>query len=124
MRSHLQISRTHVLPVVFRARRREAKLCDALPLLKEWLPTQVERIHRITPANIKPGTLETPQLLRNATRKFTVWFEPTAANFALLTPRSSTKPQTVDGADQVDDLHFDTFSPTAQTLYIMAEMDE
>lgn len=146
-RSHLQISRTHVLPVLFKSRvlprahntppqnpppafpDTEVKLSDGLFLLKEWISNHIDRIFRQTSANIKPGTLETPDILKSNKHQFTVWLEPTAATFALLTPSRSSPSATTTSSTSTSSkapvshgLQLDSFHPTPQTLYVTGEL--
>lgn len=162
-RRHLQISQSHVIPVIFKSRSRgctskakmprsdiavqgappafpetEVHLSDSMPLLKQWLKQHIDRVYRLTPANLKPGTLETPDVLRDGIHRFTVWLEPSAATFALFTSRerctsTTSSAQRVsnngDGKDDDegghdDDPGFHSFTPTPQTLHIIAEMDD
>lgn len=148
-RTHLQISHTHVVPVLFKSRAHvsfeyassvppafpvtEVKLSDAMPLLKQWLLVHLDRLYRLTPANLRPGSLETPDLLRDGTRMFTVWLEPTAATYAVLKSRpsdsnsadsSSKKARRVKTTDSTESVLFNGFTPTPQTLHVTAELDE
>lgn len=114
-RTHLQISQSQVLPVIFRSKRvsnpttslmsqsgpaanhhtpsafppTELQFSDSLPVLQQWLLDHIERIYRIGSMNTKPGALETAQVLIESNRRFTVWFEPTHAYYSLLHPRES-----------------------------------
>lgn len=146
-RSHLQISHSHVLPVVFKSRSRgasqqetpvppafpetEVSLSDAMPFLKQWILDHVDRLYRLAPANHRPGTLETPDLLSDGYRRFTVWLEPTAATYALLTSSTSgpsdppkKKMRLERKTEASKSLSFNAFTPTPQTLYVIAELDE
>lgn len=143
-RSHLKVSETEVLPVLFKSRKlctssaqevkpvplsfpeTDVELSDALPCLKEWLLEHIERLHRVGTMNSKPGALETPQVLQDGRHRFTVWFEPTAATFAVLTPNkifSDNVKKEVDGKEEEtggkDD--FNSLSPTSQTLHVIGE---
>lgn len=134
-RSHLQISRNNVIPLIFKCRKSpslnpqpmdmqtppaypetEVQVSDALPVVKDWLLEHIDRVYRVTPANLKPGCLETPDLLRCGSFRFTIWLEPTAAMFALLTPNKSDGTPAPFGP-------FDAFTPTPQTLHVTAELD-
>lgn len=80
--------------------------------------------------NIKPGALETPDVLRSGNYRFTVWFEQTAANFALLNVSERTEGNSASAnraAERSCDEHsevYNVFSPTPQTLHIVGEVDE
>lgn len=136
-RSHLQVSHSEVLPVVFKARKAtpniseqsdspvprafpitEVGLSESLPVVREWLAERLERMYRVGTVNVKPGSLETPDVLRNRTYRFTVWFEPTAATFALMT--SAQVSGDTDKGETFEKL--DGFTPTPQTLFIVGEL--
>lgn len=95
-------------------------MSDALPLIKDWLHEHMDRVYRLTPANLKPGTLETPDVLRSAQFRFTLWLEPTSATFALLSP--SKDPLSISTIAH-EGAKFSSFSPTPQTLHITAELN-
>lgn len=137
-RSHLQVSRSEVLPVVFKARKAtsnafkqpngpvprafpitEVELSESLPVIREWLAERLERMYRVGTVNVKPGSLETPDVLRNRTYRFTVWFEPTAATFALMTSAQVSDDTTKGDTSE----KLDGFTPTPQTLHIVGELD-
>lgn len=147
-RSHLQISENNVLPVVFRSRkssvrplkdrinkvppafaRTEVELSDSFELLLNWLAEHIERLYRVGAMNSKPGALETPDILRTGNKMFTVWLEPTAATYALLLPsehvvaRSKSNSDCSTEEDKGQKGDFNHFSPTPQTLHIVAELD-
>lgn len=115
-RTHLQVSQSQVLPVVFRSKKlsnptaalesdsgpeahlrtpprafpqTEVQFSASLPVLQQWLLDHIERIYRVGSMNTKPGALETAQVLSASNRRFTVWFEPTQAYYSLLHPRAS-----------------------------------
>lgn len=137
-RSHLQVSYSEVLPVIFKARKTtsstsgqsgspvprafpatEVELFESLPVVREWLAERLERMYRVGTVNVKPGSLETPDVLRNRRYRFTVWFEPTAATFALVTPAQG--PEEDEKSDKPDSV--DGLVPTPQTLHIVGELD-
>lgn len=128
-RSHLQVSRTHVLPVLLRERRADAgsdagagaTLARAAPLIKEWLRDRLDRVFRLTHANAKPGSLETPHVLRDvpAGLRLTLALQPTAVAYAVLAGVAA------DGSAADGDAHqLEAFSPTPQTLVVTVEPDE
>ena len=145
-RSHFQVSHKHVLPVIFRAKKRSrtqskassssippafaetrVQLSDSITLVKAWIIEHADRMYRERPMNLKPGSLETPDILRDGKHTFTVWFEPTAATFALVTPSNGDKEDVIENDDNDsndDKMRFDAFLPTPQALQIVAEVDE
>lgn len=146
--THFQISRSHVLPVLFKSRAlpvppsqppqnppaafpsTEVDIVDAIPLIKDWILSHLDRIYRQTPANLKPGTLETPHVLNNQSSQFTVWLEPTPPALSLLAPtlstlNNNTAPRSNPSASPTPldrPIRFDSFRTTPQTLHITAEL--
>lgn len=145
-RSHLQVSKTEVLPIIFKSRmassnpsskgtcpmphafpRTEVYLSDSLIVVREWLEEHLERMYRVGFVNMKPGSLETPDVLRSNKHRFTVWFEPTSAAFAVVTPQCSEQ-RNENGArveilDTENVASYSDFVPTPQTLHIVGELD-
>lgn len=140
-RSHFRISEKEVLPVVFKARRcrhsnplsgpssvpqafpsTKVGLSDALPVIKGWLIEHAQKIYRVGTMNAKAGSLETPHVLRKGSLRFTVWFEPTAANFTLMIPREKRKP--LPGTTEDSTPTFYGYEATPQTLHVVGELDE
>lgn len=149
-RTHLQISHTHVLPLLFKSRAlpispeaplrnpppafpdAEVDLSHGMHLIKDWILNHLDRIYRHTPANLKPGTLETPNILKSSTHQFTVWLEPTAAALSLLAPHSNKSLPSSSNKPRSSGNHppplsdasssFDSFRPTPQTLHVTAEL--
>ena len=141
-RSYLQISRSQVLPVVFKSEKTEAtlsqksgssvppsfppssmQLSDALDVIKEWLLPRLERLHRRESMNLKRGALETPDVIKNGKYMITIWLEPTAASYAVLSPTASFAHE--DQGNQPDnEKRFDGYEPTAQTLHVVGELVE
>lgn len=72
--------------------------------------------------NVKPGALETPDVLRHGSFMFTVWFEPTAAFFSVLhaSGQYSSSGQAENDTEGGNDT-YNGMSPTSQTLVIVAE---
>lgn len=142
-RSHLQVSKTQVLPVVYKSRNSpnpkgangpaprafpatEVHLSDALVVIRDWLVGNMEKMYRVGAMNVKPGSLETPDVLQTGTHRFTVWFEPTAATFALMVPDMSGSPVTsASGSKGNDDggQGYEGYVPTPQTLHVVGELD-
>lgn len=168
--THLQISASHVLPVVFKSRLVQQKkppidnddeiighggnetrqrhvvgvapppqvtVPQAMPLLKSWLVSHMPQVHAMHQANLKPGSLQTPDVLRSGSLRLTVWLQPTSASYVVGhnnnnigegddehregNSRSNGKEDEETGAV---DLKFSLFKPSAQTLFVTAEKDE
>lgn len=137
-RTHLQVSKTEVLPVIFKSRKApstasngdigpvprafpESEVCfsDSMTVVQEWLEEHLERMYRVGFMNMKPGSLETPDVLRSSKHRFTVWFEPTSASFAVLTPQQKGR-----GNETAEDaLKYSSLVPTPQTLHIVGELE-
>lgn len=161
--THLQISASHVLPVVFKSRvvieqkphnivdedkdkigrghavavpQTQVTVIQAMPLLKSWLVSHMVQVHAVQHANLKPGSLQTPDVVRSGPIRLTVWLQPTSASYvvghdkynnsALGNEQHRDESNGNNGNDQVGaiDLKFSLFKPTAQTLYVTAEKDE
>lgn len=145
--TYLQISHTHVLPILFKSRaltfvssqspqnpppafpETEVKLYDAMHLIQDWILHHLDRIYRQTPANLKPGTLETPDVSQNSAYQFTIWLEPTAATSALVVPghdqfssHNYISDHACPLARQGDKFYFHSFRLTPQTLHVTAEL--
>lgn len=145
-RSYLQVSGTEILPVIFKSQvcstpvekteesippafpTTEVQLADSLGVVKEWLLDRIERMHRRGSMNLKRGALETPDVLRSGQFMFTVWFEPTAASFAILFPkndvssRSDQEAQEPNSKGPEGEENFGGFLPTPQTLQVVGEI--
>lgn len=147
-RYHLKVSSTQVLPVIFKARKAasssettgpvppafphtQVEFSESLQLVKEWLLEHVDRLHRIGSVNVKPGSFETPDVLRNGTHRFTVWLEPTAASFSVLIPKEEARTDAdkdatreADATGRNDDRQdYDGYTPTVQTLHLVGEIE-
>lgn len=143
-RSHLQVNKTEVLPVVFKSRKvqraeqdtgpvppafpaSEIYLPDCLDVIKSWLMTNIAKMQRVGAMNVKPGSLEAPEVLRTGKYRLTVWFEPTAASFALMLPKSSQSSSgrnEDNGRDVSHAQEYQGYTPTPQTLHVVGELDD
>lgn len=145
-RSHLQVSKTEVLPVIYKSRKAassskettgpvprafpavEVLLSDSIDVVRDWLIKNMERMYRVGAMNVKPGSLETPDVLRTGSRRYTVWFEPTAATFALILPdesksKASNSAPGGSEAENTEVQEYNGFVPTPQTLYVVGELE-
>lgn len=99
-----------------------------MDVVRDWLIKNIERMYRVGAMNVKPGSLETPDVLRTNTHRFTVWFEPTAATFALILP-DGAKPKLSNSAlrgsevENTEVQEYDGFVPTPQTLHVVGELE-
>lgn len=128
-RTHLQISDKFVLPVIFKSvaqaarkvkagvvtppafRTTQVELSEVLPALKKWLPTVIDRLFRPAAPNTKPGSLQTPDTLRDGKIALTLSLNPTNATFALcFLPANEGSPTSL--------------APTPQTLTVVAELKD
>lgn len=138
-RSHLLISYTHVLPVIFKSFALPSSeqppvtdpprafpltqllLSDALPLLKFWIRSKLLRVYSPTHANLRPGTIETTDVLRIGSKRFTVWLQPVVGASAVI---QMTPTKTGKKDENGDDIKtHKIFIPTPQTLFVIAEVD-
>ncbi|CAN8074616.1 unnamed protein product [Agarophyton chilense] len=134
-RCHVQVSRTDVVPVIFRSKkvgsgggdaseseqssgrpvarafaRTEYQLSDCVHTVKKWLWEHLERVYRVGGINDKAGALEAAHVLRDGSQQLTVWVEPTEACAGVVVP--------------MGDSRFECFSTTAQSLHVTAQRCE
>lgn len=98
----------------------EVTVNQAMPLLKSWLLSHMPQVHAIHHANLKPGSLQTPDVLRSGPIRLTVWLQPTSATYVVGHNNTSQD----DDDDETSDFKFSLFQPCAQTLVVTAERDD